>query len=377
MRLLVLIVSLFFAPAAFAFPDMVRHGYVHCTACHTSLAGGNVLNEYGRALSREVLSQPSLGGRPVVDGDENFLYGFTKPVKGLLLGGDIRLLQLFSESKTASRGRFMIMQVDFDAFYEVSKRVRAFFSVGRVEPLNADPTAKDYVASPRHGLEYQFTAPDAENRVALRVGRFMPAYGIGFAEHTFVTRRLLNFMPSQERLAAELSWNNDRASVIATGLFQQFQNNDTKPEAGGILQVAHAVGDNSKVGVNYYQSELKTAGTKFTQRALGAYAHMAFTKNFYGLLEVDRIKGRQNTWGFIDTFKLGYEVHQGWHLIGVHEFANLDMDKSNPKFEAYSVGTEWFPRPHWDFLALYRKERNSGVRNSFDDVVWLVAHFYL
>ena len=362
---------------ALAFPDMVRHGYVHCTACHTSLAGGNLLNEYGRALSREVLSQSSLGGRPVVDGDENFLYGFYQPPKDLLLGGDIRILQLFSESKTASRARFFIMQVDFDALYEVSKRIKMFFSVGRVEPQGADSTAQDYVASPRHGIEILFTAPDAENRIALRAGRFMPAYGIGFAERTFVTRRLLDLMPGQERYAAELAWNNASTSLIGTALFSQAQANETKPESGGILQVSQAIGENAKVGVNYYQSELETAKIKFTRRSMGAFAHMAFNKDWYGLLEIDRFKGVENTWGLMDTFKLGYEIKQGVHLIGVHEFSNRDIENAKLKYEAYSIGAEWFPRPHWDFLGLYRRERNSAIRNSFDDVVWLVAHFYL
>lgn len=372
--LLLLLVS---GSTSWAFPDMVRHGYVHCISCHTNQVGGGLLNEYGRSLSKEVLSQLTLGGRPVAEGDEAFLYGTVKMPKRLLLGGDIRLLQVFTETKEASKGRFLVMQVDLDSSYDVTSRLRAFLSLGRVEPQTSDPTAQDYIASPRHGLELLFSDPEAVNRWALRLGRFMPAFGIGFAEHTFVTRRHLGMMPGQERYAAELSWNNDRTSVLATALFAQADATRTRPEKGGVLQASQAIGDASKIGLSFYESDTEQSQAKFQRQAYGFFSHIAFDKNWYGLLEVDRVKSPANTWGMVEVFKLGYEVHQGWHVFAVHEFANLDMKKSDPKFEGYSIGTQWFPRPHWDILTLYRLERNSAVRNSFDQVIWLVGHFYL
>ena len=79
----------------------------------------------------------------------------------------------------------------------------------------------------------------------------------------------------------------------------------------------------------------------------------------------------------MDTAKLGYEVFQGLNLLAVHEYQTPNVDSGSNKFEAYSLGAEWFPRPHWDFLGLYRKERNSATSNQFSDVIWLVGHFYL
>jgi len=374
------ILSLWFllAPGlAWAFPDMVRHGYMNCIACHTSTAGGGLLNEYGRTLSREILSQPTLFGKASTEGEEKFLYGLPTLPPGLLLQSDIRVLQLFVESKQASRGRFLIMQVDLDASYQW-KQWRAFGSVGRIEATKPDSEAKDFVSSPRHGVEYTFTKPEMENRVALKAGRFMPAYGIGFAEHTFVTRTLLDFNPAQERLATELSWNNDRAQVIATGILQQYTGNDVKKEKGGVVQASIAVREKSKVGVNWYSTEREDKGVKSMRRIYGAFAHIAFNKDWYGLLEVDKPQRADQKWGLVEIFKLGWEVHQGWHVFAVQEYANLDTGTPNPKFESLGVGTQWFPRPHWDFLTVYRRERNTaGGNNSFTDVVWLVGHFYL
>ncbi len=49
-------VILLLAPLCLGFPEMVRHGYVNCVACHMSPDGGGVLTPYGRSLSKELLS---------------------------------------------------------------------------------------------------------------------------------------------------------------------------------------------------------------------------------------------------------------------------------------------------------------------------------
>lgn len=370
------LIWLLVSPAAWAFPDMVRHGYVHCTSCHTSLVGGSVLNDYGRSLSREVLSQPKLAGRESAEGDEAFAYGLISRPDWLLLGADVRVLQSFVESKVASRGRFFIMQVDLDASAQVSERWRFFGSIGRIEPTGGDATARDFVAVPRAGAEYLFTPADAKDRVALRAGRFVPAYGIAFAEHTFVTRQGLGFGPALERLAAELAWNNDSTSVVVTGIQARYSGNETLPEQGWTAQVATAIGEKSKIGANYWSTHREGAGRR---QMYGVFSHIGFNKDWYALLDVNILEEAKT--GLVELFKIGYEITPGLQLMAIQEHANYDRSRTDPKFEAYSAGVQWFPRPHWDLFALYRRERNTALpapqTNAFDDRVWLIGHFYL
>lgn len=361
----------------YAFPEMVRHGYVHCTSCHTTLTGGGLLNEYGRSLSKELLSQLTFRGGAAPEGDEKFLYGTVQPPNWLLLGGDIRLLQAFVETKEVSRGRFLIMQTDLDASAQVNDRLRVFASMGRVEPRESDKTAKDFIMSPRHGIEFILNKPDAESRWTLRLGRFMPSYGINFAEHMFATRRLLDFSPGQERYASELSWVSDQISMVATQIFSQNYYDEKKYERGSVFQVATVLGENSKIGANIYSTEREEGDEQYSRRVLGIYAHFALDKKWYALAEVDRPQGRDRKWGFIELFKLGYEIHQGLHFFGIQEFTRLDTEHSAPQAVAYSLGSQWFPRPHWDILGIYRRERDQTISADFQDVVWLVGHFYL
>jgi len=376
-KFFILFLWIFLSVQVWAYPEMVRHGYTHCTACHTQLVGGNMLNTYGRSLSRELLSQKLVFGKPSQEEDEKFLHGLVESPPWLEVGGDIRLLQTFIESQQASKGRFMLMQVELDFLARLSERIHAFFAIGRIEPKKDDPIARDFAYSPRWGLDFKLSPVEEVQQVNLRIGRFLPAYGINFAEHVFVTRTLLDFGPGQERYAAELSWIDEQSSVITTAITGLASGNQNKYEQGGIIQVATAIGRKSKIGINYYQTQRENNDLKYQRSIFGMFAHMGFRSDWYGLLEINQPKGADGHVGLVETFKLGHELFQGLHLFGTHEFANLKTSQSDPKFEAYGVGTEWFPRPHWDFYAAFRKERNTGLGTEFQDVVWLIGHYYL
>lgn len=369
MRIFFLFLASLVSYQAFAFPEMVRHGYTQCTACHASPTGGGLLNEYGRSLSSEILSQKSLFGNSAREGDEKFLNGLASLPEGYLFGGDIRLLQVFVENKSASRGRFIIMQLALDFSVQMKSWARFFVSVGRQESRKPEPVASDFIYSPQAGLEFLLSPEDALYRTTLRAGKFMPAYGILFQEHSLVTRKNLDFQPGQERLAAELSWSNENYSVIATGIAGQTSFNVNIPEKGAALQLSTSVGNSSKFGLNYYETDRK--------KVYGLFSHISFSEKIYGLLEVDQPIAKNQDKGLIEVFKLGYELHQGLHFVGIQEFANLNVQESNPKFEAFSIGTQWFPRVHWDLYGLIRKERNTLNGDDFEDQAWLIGHYYL
>ncbi|MGZ3694528.1 MAG: hypothetical protein ACXWQO_10135, partial [Bdellovibrionota bacterium] len=86
MRAIFLFLSLFsftFSQKAHAFAEMTTHGYTNCTACHISPNGGGTLTEYGRGLSKELLSASAK------EGEEKFLYGLMQPPEWLQFGGDV------------------------------------------------------------------------------------------------------------------------------------------------------------------------------------------------------------------------------------------------------------------------------------------------
>ncbi|CAN5715869.1 hypothetical protein BH10BDE1_BH10BDE1_03730 [soil metagenome] len=361
-----------------AYPEMVAHGYTHCTACHTNVAGGGTLNEYGRNLSREILSQKTLNGKVSPEGDEKFLWGTVELPKWLQLAGDIRTLQLLSESSVASRARFMIMQVDLDADLTLSPWLRSFLSVGRIEPRVDQPTAMDFVTIPRVGFDIALSPDDSAEKWNLRLGRFLPTFGIAFAEHTLASRMKLDFGPGQERYGAELSWLTEHSSLAATFIALQANGNQNKAERGGILQYSHSLGEKAKFNLSFYQSVREASpGGDYTRTVFGASVITQLPRDWYAMLEIDRPQGADSKWGLIEVLKIGNEIFQGLHAIGIQEYQNGEFDQANPRFESYGAGLEWYPRPHWELSGIFRRERNTAIRDEFDNVVWLIGHFYL
>ena len=91
---------------AWAFPEFVRHGYTNCATCHASPNGGGMLTEYGRAISKELLSHGSWFFEkkmdlqaPLENRDEQPLGGMMSLPKGLSLGGDVRALQMIEDNQ--------------------------------------------------------------------------------------------------------------------------------------------------------------------------------------------------------------------------------------------------------------------------------------
>lgn len=371
-------VILLFAVKVYAYPEFIRHGYSQCITCHESVTGGSLISPYGRTLSKELLSQSTLAGKSSSESFEQAGFGLVNTPEWLRFGGDVRLLQSFVESPQVSQGRFLIMQVDLDFVAQLNSRIKTMISVGRIETRKAEASAQDFVSSPRHWLEYLITDPEAENRMAVRIGRFFPAYGVAFAEHTFSSRSWLGFGPGQEKNIFEFSWIDKSFEIYISRILAKAMGNQILHEEGWIVQIAKQFGETSKVGLNFLQAETQDFSlTNYDQKFQGLFAHIGFTKNFYGLFDFNQIYGSQKTWGVVLTSKFGYELWQGFHLLGVHEFANRNAQQADPRFEGYSVGAQWFPREHFDLLAYYRKERESSVSDQFQDSVWLIAHLYL
>src|SRR5476651_1283047 len=111
--------AVFFLPflvgtRAFGYAEMVRHGYVNCTACHISPSGGGVLTDYGRALSKEILSTTSLN-------EEERLAYFFKTPKWLQLGGDFRAISIEQHTGTSLTELYIPMQRDIEAAVTIKK----------------------------------------------------------------------------------------------------------------------------------------------------------------------------------------------------------------------------------------------------------------
>ncbi len=380
-----------FASQALAFPEMVRHRYTNCVACHVSPNGGGILTAYGRQTAKAALStgkfffEPSRKAEPQSSLDDDrdpeteFLYGAVAQPEWLNLGGDVRFLELYQNTPTFTQASFITMQVDLEAAVTLGK-FTFVGTFGRDSPLDKgvpNPTFSDYLTSRRHYAIYQLT-----DEIHVMAGKFQHPYGIIHPYHFTVTKQGLGWNFGSESYNLQVGYVGETYNLTAYGDAGRFDSPKyytfgAQVEKGGGLNLARIFGDSHKVGVSYFYGSTDLAN----RQVFGPWAILGFTEHFYLRTEHDfaRTSAKNlatDSWSYQTTNRLGYEFFQGVHAYIDQEFQRKDLDLPFSQTDAYGVGFLYYPRVHWEFEVSYQKRRVGGSAASFQDYAYLYLHFY-
>jgi hypothetical protein len=365
-----------------AFPDLIRHGYINCNSCHVSHAGGDLLTPYGKSLNTELISanQSWIYTKPPEKSEnpEELSKDFEKP--WFQFGLNARALQSFVDNSVSSKARFMIMQVEADFIMSYGDLFDFYFSVGRQESTQADATIKDFFYMPQTWVRYNQNIDmggDDPLLLQLKWGKFTPSYGIRFQEHTLVVRRDLDFSPGSEKINLELLLQYlDHELVLAQLQKMTFAGKQYR-EQGHLLRYAYSIGDsNLKVGANIYNSSEKKENSPISNNKnyTGIFLLKGFEERNYLLLEADQKTNQDKTKGYLATIKLGHEIENGLQWFYLQEYENLQIERTDPHIESFGVGVHYFPSPNLNFETLFKKEKNTGVIDEYQNILWIVGH---
>ena len=202
---------LFIASVASAEPMFLAKQYTRCTACHYSPTGGGILTPYGRLLSHRELSTtgatataPAAGTEDDPHGEQAFLYGALGDALGPLhLGLEMRPAHLRIGFPGGHTDMNLLMNLDLIGAVQKNGWT-AYGSVGREPPNSAvrDGRVQPDAAfiSYEHWVAYQ-----RDDGFGIRAGRFMPAYGVHFSDHTAYSRIYLDFDRNAQVYGLEVS----------------------------------------------------------------------------------------------------------------------------------------------------------------------------
>ena len=351
---------------AWAYPELIRHGYVNCTSCHVSPSGGGVLTEYGRELSSEVLSTWSR------EGEQSFLYGSVKTPAWLLMGGDYRSVYLYRNRPDFQDGQLIFMQADVEAA-ATYKRL-TFDATFGYQNTAGTKSFGDHFISRRHYVMFKPT-----DELSVRGGRFNTAFGINTPDHIIVTKRGLNFEDeTMENYNLELAWLNEDLNFYATAIIGRPDQPDLNREVGAAFTIGKGIADHNKVGVSY----MNLSAPQSTRQLFGPWALLGFTPKFYLLSELDfqrqlQASSTRPTWGGVSYNRLGYEFYKGLHVFGSEEISKLNFGNSNSLYLAHGLGLQLFPRPHFEFNVLFQKRKFLSQFPDYTDYFYIMWHYYL
>jgi len=192
------------AVAASAEPMFLAKQYTRCTACHYSPTGGGLLTPYGRLLSHRELSTtggsgaaPAAGEETNPHGEQAFLYGALGDALGPVnLGLELRPSHLRVSFPGGHQDQNLLMNLDLIGAVQRNGWT-AYATAGR-EPAAHGEDAR--FISYEHWIGYQ-----RDEGFGIRGGRFLPAYGIRFADDSGFTRAYEDFDHADQVYGVEVS----------------------------------------------------------------------------------------------------------------------------------------------------------------------------
>ena len=162
---------------AHAYPQFQLSRDQTCTGCHFSPAGGGPLNENGLTAAESI----SQWGTP-----PEFFYGKVPTPSWLTLGGDLRGASGYVQSPEKLLASFP-MQIEAYGHAAFGAGLSLQVDLGsRASEVGMESTT--FLWSREHYLMWQ-QRPGETSGLYVRVGRFMPVFGLRLVEHPTYIRR--------------------------------------------------------------------------------------------------------------------------------------------------------------------------------------------
>lgn len=223
------------ATRAHAYPQFELSKDQSCAGCHISPSGGGLLSENGLAVAESI---SKFGTAP------EFMYGKLKTPDWLSLGGDFRGASGYIQTPQ----RYLItipMQADIYAVAQKSNFSGAVTLGYRPQEYGNEALTVIWARELYARWEQD---PSTHQGIYARVGRFMPVFGLRFAEHPVYTRRYGGTPLYSDTYGAEAAYVNDKIEAHLTGFIVDPLMDPVRHSNGGAAYAEYRVSSKTIVG---------------------------------------------------------------------------------------------------------------------------------
>jgi hypothetical protein len=344
-----------------ALPRFASRTGAKCQSCHVNPAGGAMRQAFGAQYGRDRLPVPAWS-------KEFELEDFSNVITNVLgVGADFRTLY-FSRRipDTTSVDGFWQMQGDIYLNFRVAKKVAFFLKKGLRDGFEA------------YGL---FNVLPASGSV--KVGKFVPNYGLRTDDHTAYVRQQTGMSPETgrpERTGVEAGISPGPVSIV--GGFYNGEETNFPPTSSvkaylGRAEGMFALGNgfNLALGGNVF-SRKASAITNTVYGGFGSFSVDDFTI----LGEADWIRttvGAGTTRTGLATYLEGdFVVTPGLDLKVAYDFFDSDVNLKTGARSRYSFGFEFFPLSGVELRPMYRIVKEDPAAGNKDEI-HILLHLYL
>jgi hypothetical protein len=322
-----------------AYPQFQLSRDQTCSACHLSPAGGGLLSENG-LVTADAISQ--FGTPP------EFFYNAFTPPHWLALGGDLRGAGGFDSWPKRDVVAFP-MQADVYAAATVSG-FSLHVTAGLRDPQYHNE-ARTIFISREHWLQWD-QHPGEGAGLFVRVGRFMPVFGLRFVEHPAYDRRYGGTPLYGEAYGAAVEYVHSRWEVHATGFLHDPLEYSSELGNGAALYAEARPTSTTAVGL-----EAKLDSTPDDRKVYGGITAKQLVGPVLLELEAQIIHDKIALGGYA-TQAVGYLL-ASWFIgafmidlgIGAYE---PDLHVRYLDQEAVDLNVHWFATSHLELIVTNR-----------------------
>lgn len=351
-----------------------------CQSCHVNPSGGEMRQAFGVRYGREEL--------PVPAWSQDFeMEDFTNVIANVLgIGADMRTLYYSQHGTNA----FFQMQGDLYVNLRLAKKVSLFLNKGLYS-----------------GFEVFGLLDILPAKGYIKVGKFLPDYGIKFDDHTAFIITYTGFSPELGR--PELTGAEAAISpgpiTITGGIYNSsdgFGATGTSQKAflgrvEGMFNLADHV--NLGLGANYFGNgtlsssvssriasdvgvNVTTPGAAGENTLMGGFGSFSYHDlSLFGEVDYMKTKSAETTTkGLITYIEADYPVVTGVDLKVAYDFYDPDKDVMSGSISRYSAGLEFFPIAGVEVRPVYRWLKTQNVTAGQGEDSWtefhLLFHFY-
>ena len=231
---------------AAAYPQFQLSRDQLCSSCHLAPEGGGMLNENGGVFA-ENFSQ--LGTAP------EFMYGKIPLPSWLQLGGDLRGASGYDRTPQQYLVTFP-MQAEIYANAKLPAHLRLYVVAG-ARPAEVGNEAATHAWSREHYVQWS-QQEDGSEGWFVRIGRFMPIFGLRYVEHPTYTRRYGGTQLYSETYGAAVEYITQQFEAHATGFIKDPVIDPVAHDNGGAFYGEYRVIPNASVGAEamYTKSDI-------------------------------------------------------------------------------------------------------------------------
>lgn len=347
--------------AADALPRFAARTGEKCQSCHVNPSGGGMRQAFGAAYGRETLPVPTWSEDYEI---EDFSAAITNFVG---VGADLRTVFLWEQRPGGSSANtFAQMQGDLYLNLRVAKKISIYLDKGLYDGFEAFGLAG---VLPANGH--------------VKVGRFVPNYGLRLDDHHAFIRQATGLSPESgrpERTGLEMGVSPGKSAVTAgvynsreSGGFGVGSQKALLGRAEGLFELQDdlVLG----LGANVYTAKSATGERRTFLGAFGmaGLGDVALTGEA-DLLRRDSAGLRVD--GLVTYLEAGYVLTPGVDVKAGYEFLDPDIDLKNGSTSRINVGLEFFPLPGVELRPVYRFVLEDPGDEANDEFQFLI-HLYL